>query len=98
MNYGFNRTFDTTTNNGMNTGGDYVRSHYHHHHHSKSHSNGFNNSSKNHGHNRIDEIEESQQRIDDDYEINDDDRPKLLMWGFTKYKKIYFDSFPFFLY
>jgi hypothetical protein len=97
MNYGFNRTFDTTNSNGMNTGGDYVRSHYHHH--PKSHSNGFNNSSKNHGHNRIDEIEEeSQQRIDDDYEINDDDRPKLLMWGFTKYKKIYFDSFPFFLY
>ncbi len=91
MNYEFNTAFDTPNNNGMNNGGDYFRSHYHHH--TKSHSNGFNKSSKNNGHNRIDEIEEEpqpqqqqQQRIDDDYEINDVDRPKLLMWGLTKYK------------
>jgi len=79
MNYELNSTYNTTNNNGMNTGNDYFHSH-HYHHHTKSNSNGFHNSSKTNNHNRFDDNDDEQKPIDDT------DRPKLLMWGLTKYK------------
>jgi hypothetical protein len=85
MNYGLNGTCDTTSNNGMNTGNEYFHNHHYHQHHTKSRSNDFHNSSKFNVHNQLDENEnEQEQRIDNDYEIDDTDRPKLLMWGLTK--------------
>jgi len=90
MSYGINGVYDTSTNNGMNTGDDYFPNHHYHSHTTKAHSNGFHNSSKLNVHNRLDDIEdEHEQQIDDNYEIDDTDKPKLLMWGLTKYKKYY---------
>lgn len=88
MNYGFNGAYETTTDTGMSTGNDYFHSHHYHHHHPVPHSNGFHNSSRINLPNQFDDNEDEQQQeeqqIDDDYEIIDTDRPKLLMWGLTK--------------
>jgi hypothetical protein len=91
MSYGINGVYDTSTNNGMNTGDDYFPNHHYHPHTTKAYSNGFHNSSKINAHNRLDDIEDEheQQIIDDNYEVDDTDKPKLLMWGLTKYKILF---------
>ncbi|CAF3446515.1 unnamed protein product [Rotaria socialis] len=94
MNYGVSGVFDTATNNSLNTVGDYphtFQSHYHPH--SRPYSNGFHNSLRFNSQNRLDDNDDNQQqsqqqqyqqRIDGDYETDDINKSKLLMWGLTK--------------
>ncbi|CAF1394027.1 unnamed protein product [Rotaria sp. Silwood1] len=72
----------------------------HYNPHTRSLANGRHNPVRYAGQNRLDDMDDEQQqsqyqqqqthqqqqqqRIDDDYEINDSDKPKLLMWGLTK--------------
>jgi hypothetical protein len=92
MNIGPTGTFDTATTNGLNTGGDYYPSfHNHYQPHTKPHSNGYYDSSKLNGHNGVDNNEDEQQQqqqqqTDNDYDMDDIDKPKLLMWGLKKYR------------
>ncbi len=53
---------------------------------SRPYSNGFHDSLTQNNHNRLDHIETEKQQIDNDYEEMAPDRPKLLMWGLTKYR------------
>ncbi|CAF2624931.1 unnamed protein product [Rotaria sp. Silwood2] len=93
MNYGGTGIMDTTTNNILNTGGEYHHQFQNYYHpHTRSFSNNVHHSLKFPSQNRLDDNDDEQQqqqqqqqqRIDDDYEINDIDKPKLLMWGLTK--------------
>ncbi len=68
------------------------------HQQSKPYSNGFHDSLTHNGHKRLDHMEneqqqQQQQQINDDYEEMAPDRPKLLMWGLTKYNSscVYYD-------
>jgi hypothetical protein len=99
MNYGPTGAYDMPTNNGINTsGGDYHHQiHNHYQPQTKPYTNGFHSSPKSNVTNRLDDTEDEQpQQIDDDYEIDDVDRPKLLMWGLTKYRILI--NFLYFLY
>lgn len=97
MSYGIGGVFDTATNNGVNTGGDYHHAFQNHYHsHSRPFPNGYHNSIRFNNQNRFDDNDDdpqlqpqqiqsqNQQRIYDDYELDDIDKPKLLMWGLTK--------------
>jgi hypothetical protein len=95
MNYGgLGEAYNTDTINGISVGGvgDYHSSfHTHYQPQTKPYTNGFHNSSKLKGSDPLDDNEDEQQQqeqqIDDyDYEIDDVDRPKLLMWGLSKYR------------
>lgn len=98
MSYGLSEVYETSMNNTLNSNVDYHHtfpSHYSPH--SRTFSNGFHPSLRFNGHSLLDESEEEllqqpsqmqhphPQRIEDDYEINDMDKPKLLMWGLSKY-------------
>jgi len=96
MSYGIGGAFETASNNSTSTDGEYHQYHSHYssstrsHQQSRPHSNGFHDSLINNGHNRLDNIEDEQQQqqqINVDYEEMAPDRPKLLMWGLTKYIK-----------
>jgi hypothetical protein len=101
MSYGLGGACETASNNGTSTDGEYHQylSHYNSstrsHQQSRPYSNGFHDSLILNGHNGLNNIEDDQQhhhhqqqqQIDDDYEEMAPDRPKLLMWGLTKYKE-----------
>jgi hypothetical protein len=91
MDYGLSTAYETANNHSINTGGDYHQFHSHYQHHNIPYSNGFHTSSKFNGHDQLDgnedeppQQQQEQQTADNDYELNDTDRPKLLMWGLTK--------------
>ncbi|CAF1102182.1 unnamed protein product [Rotaria sordida] len=98
MNYGLSGVLDTAPNNSLNTSGDYHPFQNYYPPHIRSVANGCHNPSRLTGQHRLDDNDDEQQqqqqqqqhhyqqqqRSDDDYEINDIDKPKLLMWGLTK--------------
>ena len=91
MNYGPDGIYDTTANDGIGTSGNHHHHHsFHNHSHTIPYSNGFHNPLKLNSQNRLDDNEGEQQqqqsRTDDNYELDDINRPRLLMWGLTKYK------------
>jgi hypothetical protein len=97
MSYGPVGACETASNNSTSTDGDYHQYHSHYNSSTRSHqqprpySNGFHDSLIHNDHNKLDNIEDKQQQqqqqINVDYEEMAPDRPKLLMWGLTKYKK-----------
>jgi hypothetical protein len=95
MSYGLGGACETASNNSTSKDGDYHQylSHYNSstrsHQQSRLYSNGCHDSLPLNGHNRLDHIENEQQQpqIDDGYGEMAPDRPKLLMWGLTKYVK-----------
>ncbi|UJR09516.1 hypothetical protein I4U23_013754 [Adineta vaga] len=96
MNYGPSGAYNTPTNNGLSSGSDYYPIYHPHYQPStKTYSNGSYDSLKINNYNRFDDQEDEpqqeqqqqqqqQQQIENDYNINDPNRPKLLMWGLTK--------------
>ncbi|CAF1245491.1 unnamed protein product [Adineta steineri] len=86
MNYGPSRAFSTASSNGLNTGGGDYYSSYHNPYqsHTKTHSNNLYDSLNFNNHNHLDDIVDEQQQIDINYDMDDSDKPKLLMWGLTK--------------
>jgi len=93
MSYGLGGACETASNNSTSTDGEYHQyiSHYNSstrsHQQSQPYSNGFHDPLVLNGHKRLNTIEDEhqQQQIHDNYEEMAPDRPKLLMWGLTKY-------------
>jgi hypothetical protein len=98
MSYGPGGACETASNNSTSADGDYHQYHSHYNSSTRSHqqprpySSGFHNSSILNGHHRLDGTEnesQQQQQIDDEYEEIAPNRPRLLMWGLTKYVIVY---------
>ncbi len=90
MSYGPGGACETASNTITSTDGEYHPYINHYNPSTRSHqpySNGFHDSLTHNGHNRLDHIENEKHHIDDDYDGMAPDRPKLLMWGLTKYRK-----------
>ena len=98
MNYGPSGAYNTPTNSALNSGSDYYPSyHSHYQPHMKNYSNGllYDSLKANNSVNRFDDHDDElqlqqqsmQQQIETDYDLTNADRPKLLMWGLTKYIK-----------
>jgi hypothetical protein len=90
MSYGLRGACETASSTNNSTDGDYHP--YHSHYNSsirsqsplRPYSNGYHNSLILNDHNKLNGTQD-EQAIEDDYQENAPDRPKLLMWGLTKY-------------